>query len=179
MASKICCPEGHSTKAVSVWEAAVALSEGRTIGACKRCGKALEYRIEQTYANDPDETEYSYIVTRAVRMEKRPKGDENFDPFLLVVRELDSDKEKLLPTFWAFGQTSAHRAGHLAPILGAEEWKKLFKQAGVAFEEPQQKIRERAYQLYEQRGRRDGHALEDWLQAERELTGRTTLRVAA
>jgi len=27
----------------------------------------------------------------------------------------------------------------------------------------------RAYELYEQRGRQDGYALEDWLQAEREI----------
>lgn len=32
-----------------------------------------------------------------------------------------------------------------------------------------QQIAERAYQIYEQRGREDGHALEDWLQAELEL----------
>jgi len=31
-------------------------------------------------------------------------------------------------------------------------------------------IRERAYELYEQRGREDGKALDDWLQAEIELT---------
>jgi len=30
-------------------------------------------------------------------------------------------------------------------------------------------IRERAYELYEQRGRLDGHAVEDWLAAEAEL----------
>jgi hypothetical protein len=30
-------------------------------------------------------------------------------------------------------------------------------------------IRRRAYELYEQRGHRDGHALDDWLDAEREL----------
>ena len=30
-------------------------------------------------------------------------------------------------------------------------------------------IRCRAYKLYEQRGRADGHALEDWLQAEADL----------
>ncbi len=30
-------------------------------------------------------------------------------------------------------------------------------------------IRRRAYELYEQRGRGDGHALEDWLTAEAEL----------
>lgn len=33
------------------------------------------------------------------------------------------------------------------------------------------RIAERAYELYEQRGREDGHALDDWLQAERELLG--------
>jgi hypothetical protein len=31
-------------------------------------------------------------------------------------------------------------------------------------------IRARAYQLYEQRGRDDGHSLDDWLQAEAELS---------
>jgi len=34
-----------------------------------------------------------------------------------------------------------------------------------------EKIRVRAYELYEQRGRVDGHADEDWLQAESEVTG--------
>ena len=31
-------------------------------------------------------------------------------------------------------------------------------------------IRRRAYELYEQRGRSNGHALEDWTQAEAEIT---------
>lgn len=179
MASKICCPEGHATKAVSVWEAAVALSEGRAVGACKKCGKGLQYRIDHVYANDPDESEYSYIVTRAIRLGTRLAGEEKLDPFLLVLREIDTAKEQILPTFWAFGHTGTQRAGHLAPILTAEEWKKLFKQAGVALEEPRQKIRERAYQLYEERGRCDGHAVEDWLQAEAEVAGRVELPVAA
>jgi DUF2934 family protein len=30
-------------------------------------------------------------------------------------------------------------------------------------------IRERAYALYEERGREDGHAVEDWLRAEQEI----------
>ena len=30
-------------------------------------------------------------------------------------------------------------------------------------------IAKRAYELYEQRGRRKGHAVQDWLQAEREI----------
>ena len=33
-------------------------------------------------------------------------------------------------------------------------------------------IRVRAYQLFEQRGRQDGHDVEDWLQAEEELIGK-------
>ena len=32
-------------------------------------------------------------------------------------------------------------------------------------------IAQRAYELYEQRGRQEGRALEDWLEAERELGG--------
>jgi hypothetical protein len=37
-------------------------------------------------------------------------------------------------------------------------------QIGLAAE-----LRRRAYKLYEDRGRTDGHALEDWLQAEADL----------
>jgi hypothetical protein len=35
-----------------------------------------------------------------------------------------------------------------------------------------EKIRRRAYELYEQRGRTDGHRMDDWLQAEAEVTGK-------
>jgi hypothetical protein len=34
----------------------------------------------------------------------------------------------------------------------------------------EQQIRNRAYQLYEERGREDGHELEDWLRAEAEAS---------
>ena len=36
---------------------------------------------------------------------------------------------------------------------------------------PDHDIARRAYELYEQRGRDDGHDLDDWLQAERDLRG--------
>jgi hypothetical protein len=36
----------------------------------------------------------------------------------------------------------------------------------------EQQIRQRAYELYGQRGRTDGHDLDDWLQAEYEIRGR-------
>lgn len=35
----------------------------------------------------------------------------------------------------------------------------------------EEEIRDRAYQLYEERGREDGHDLDDWLSAEAEITG--------
>jgi hypothetical protein len=35
----------------------------------------------------------------------------------------------------------------------------------------EQQIQRRAYELYEQRGRREGHDLDDWLQAEYEIKG--------
>ena len=34
----------------------------------------------------------------------------------------------------------------------------------------EQQIRNRAYQLYEERGQEDGHELEDWLRAEAEIS---------
>jgi hypothetical protein len=40
-------------------------------------------------------------------------------------------------------------------------------------------IARRAYELYETRGREDGHDLEDWLRAEEEITGRAVKAVAA
>ena len=43
----------------------------------------------------------------------------------------------------------------------------------------EQDIRRRAYALYEERGREDGHALEDWLRAEEEITRQKARTVAA
>ncbi|PYX89359.1 MAG: hypothetical protein DMG67_15255 [Acidobacteria bacterium] len=40
--------------------------------------------------------------------------------------------------------------------------------------ELEDQIRLRAYELYEARGREDGHELEDWLRAEEEITGKKT-----
>ena len=40
-------------------------------------------------------------------------------------------------------------------------------------------IRLRAYQLYEARGRKDGHELDDWLRAEEEITGKQARPIAA
>ena len=45
--------------------------------------------------------------------------------------------------------------------------------------ELQEQIRRRAYELYEQRGRNDGHDLNDWLQAELEMTQQTSKSIAA
>jgi DUF2934 family protein len=45
--------------------------------------------------------------------------------------------------------------------------------------ELQEQIRRRAYELYEQRGREDGHDLEDWLRAESEVTERKARAIAA
>lgn len=43
--------------------------------------------------------------------------------------------------------------------------------ANVSNESPNlEQIRLRAYELYEERGREDGHDIEDWLRAEEEIT---------
>ena len=41
------------------------------------------------------------------------------------------------------------------------------------------KIRRRAYQLYEERGRENGHELDDWLRAEEEIAGKRRMATAA
>jgi len=43
----------------------------------------------------------------------------------------------------------------------------------------EEQIRRRAYELYENRGREEGHDLEDWLTAEEEITTRTSRTAAA
>jgi hypothetical protein len=45
--------------------------------------------------------------------------------------------------------------------------------------ELQEQIRHRAYELYEQRGRDEGHELDDWLQAESEMTKQKAKTVGA
>jgi DUF2934 family protein len=45
--------------------------------------------------------------------------------------------------------------------------------------EVQEQIRRRAHELYEQHGRNDGHELDDWLQAESEVTQQKAKTVAA
>ncbi|HZR28222.1 MAG TPA: DUF2934 domain-containing protein [Terriglobales bacterium] len=45
--------------------------------------------------------------------------------------------------------------------------------------ELQEQIRQRAYELFEQRGKEDGFAEQDWLQAEAELTHAKALKAAA
>lgn len=42
----------------------------------------------------------------------------------------------------------------------------------------EERIRRRAYELYERRGREDGHETEDWLRAEAELTAERNQPVA-
>jgi len=181
MPTRIVCPEDHATKSISAWDAAIALSEGRPLGVCKKCAKELHYRVDHVNANDPSAKEHSFTVTRAVRLGARLADGEDYDAFLLVLRETETGKERILPALWSHGQNNAQRGGQFPPLLSLEQWKTLFRQLdGFSNEnELEEKIRLRAYQLYEQGGKRHGHDMEDWLQAQAELTERKLLRVAA
>ena len=56
------------------------------------------------------------------------------------------------------------------------------KPPATAVSDPQElenQIRQRAYALYEARGREDGHDLEDWLHAEEEITEKKVRPIAA
>ena len=63
-------------------------------------------------------------------------------------------------------------------VLLATWRKSAFQRLDAGSYELEERIRVRAYQLYEQRGKRDGYALDDWLQAEAELTERRALRAS-
>src|SRR5215469_1350941 len=179
MPSRICCADKHPTKGISIWEAAVAASERRPIGFCKKCGKPLQYRIDHSHANDPKRKQYEFVVTRAVRLGTRLSDGENYDPFLLVLRDIETGSEQVLPVSWAYGQASTQRGGQFPPLLTLEEWNTLFRQLHPRLDTLEERIRLRAYALYEQRGKQHGHALDDWLQAEAELTQPQGLRAAA
>lgn len=178
MPSRICCPDNHATKGISTHDAAIAISERRAIGVCKKCGKEMQYRIDHAFTGDPDEKQQSFTVTRAVRLGTRLGASEGYDAFLLVLRQIDTGKERILPTFWAGGQT-AQRGGQFPPLLTFEEWKTLFRRLDASFDELEERIRRRAYEIYEMRGKRDGSAVADWLQAEAELAEQVILGVAA
>ena len=73
------------------------------------------------------------MVTRALRLGTRRADDENYDPFLLVLRDIKTDNEQILPTFWAYGQNNAQRGGQFPPLLSLEEWKTLFSRLDASF----------------------------------------------
>ncbi len=51
-------------------------------------------------------------------------------------------------------------------------------EARPSAEKIQEQIRQKAYELYEQRGRKDGHELDDWLKAESEVARRAKVTAA-
>jgi hypothetical protein len=67
---------------------------------------------------------------------------------------------------------------HISPITGKVGLLATWRKDAGSYE-LEDKIRARAYQLYEQRGKRNGYALDDWLQAEAELTERRGFSAAA
>lgn len=179
MPSRISCPQGHATRKIAMRDAAVSLSEDRAIGACEKCGKPLQYQLDHVNSNDSTAKQHTYKVTRAVRLRTRPAKNEKYDPFLLLLRDIETGAEQILPVFWMQGESAVQRGGPFSPAMTLEEWKDLFRRMDASFVDLNERIRQRAYEIYEQRGRTDGHALNDWLQAQTELTAETTLRTAA
>ncbi len=179
MPSRISCPQGHTTRKIATREAATALSENRAIGSCEKCGKPLQYHLDHLNSGDPTGKQHTYKVTRAVRLRTRPTKNEKYDPFLFLLRDIEGGNEQILPVFWMEGDKTPQRGGHLSPAMTLEEWKILFRRMDANFDDLQERTRLRAYELYEQRGRIDGHALDDWLQAQAELTAEIEVRAAA
>ena len=74
-----------------------------------------------------------------------------------AAEKLTADEQRIA------AELRAHQAsGHAEPQPNLEE-----------------EIRRRAYELYEKRGREDGHDLDDWLRAEAEITAKNAQTTAA
>jgi Protein of unknown function (DUF2934) len=65
--------------------------------------------------------------------------------------------------------SSLGRGNAMKTLLGAKELTVTEMQMHEEQLSLNDQIRRRAYELYEEKGRIDGHELEDWLQAESEL----------
>lgn len=178
MPSRISCPQGHTTRKITARDAAISLSENRAVGACEKCGKPLQYQLDHISSNDATGKQHTYKVARAVRLRTRPTKNEKYDPFLLLLRDIETGAEQILPVFWMQGEIG-QRGGALSPALTLEEWKALFQRMDANFVGLEERIRLRAYELYELRGREDGYALDDWLQAQAEISGQGVLPAAA
>jgi len=70
-----------------------------------------------------------------------------------------------------FSRTTTQRAVATPRTSSASEQTGQMAQAFKRAAADHADIAQRAYELYEQRGRQDGRDLEDWLKAERELGG--------
>jgi hypothetical protein len=122
--SYIECANGHPSNG-KIRDAAICISEQHEIGRCKKCGEQLRCFVQHSYANDRSQTPYRYEVVRASRLNARVDGEGN-DPFLLVLRDLNSGEEAVWPVFWGRDQNNKWRVGQWAPILRADEWRILF-----------------------------------------------------
>lgn len=68
----------------------------------------------------------------------------------------------------ASGSRQTQTPSNVTPIRGPSNVDARASSAPVPIEEL---IRRRAYEFYEERGRQDGYAQEDWLRAEAEVVG--------
>ena len=100
--------------------------------------------------------------------EKKREGKETPNPSHRE-KKLVADEEQVTE------ELKAHLAsGHAdTPLLTATP------PAAEAHPNLEEEVRHRAYELYEQRGRQDGRDLDDWLQAEAEVTGTVAKDTAA
>lgn len=110
---------------MGIYEAAINLSAGKAIGPLCKCGAELEYKVKRTYGNDG--TTATYTVKRAAGLNPELlSGRDDYDPFLLLLRDDETGEESFLPTFWARDESKLTRWGQYPPIMSLDEWRELF-----------------------------------------------------
>lgn len=128
--SYIGCADRHFEN-MKLWDAALAISENRTLGPCKTCGKPLHCVVEHVYSNDIESKTRRFKVVRAARLGTRMADGEGYDPFLFVLHNQEDNSEAIWPVFWAPGKDGGRRWGQFSPILSLREWRDLFEKLGA------------------------------------------------
>jgi hypothetical protein len=80
------------------------------------------------------------------------------------VRRRTADK------LYDFDRTTGRAPTQMPAVSAAQSTSVVVNKAGdLSAENLQQQVRLRAYEIYVSRGKQEGHALDDWLQAETEI----------
>jgi uncharacterized protein YndB with AHSA1/START domain len=174
-------PEGFLEKAGDV----LGIPSGRAEGDLKRFRDFIEERGAQTagWSRRIEPEESSESISPAIQAEQSPiveatQPEATLSPDRERVHFPEvtpaDPKEATDPASWQAEERSTKLADESSSVttnlVGAPDEPQFYRDAAFTATPTQEEIAERAYELYLKRGKAPGHELENWLQAEKELS---------